>query len=238
MLDPRREEAISRVRRDVTSAFADRLLCLVLYGSGIGDDYVAGRSDLNIAVVLDRVGIPDLKRLRSWLPSWQKLGVGVPLFIDRAFLDRARDVFPIELEDIRAAHLLLAGEDLFSGLQIAPADLRRELEQEVRAKLLRLRTAYAESSGNAEEIRELMAQSVKSFAVIIRACQRVHGEAPPLRLLDVLARFEEAHACQLPAMRLAAEVKLGIATWSGDAETRFAAYLAEVEALVAVVDRL
>lgn len=238
MVDVQRQKAIDRVLGDVASAYGTRLLCLALYGSGLDDDYVPGKSDLNFAVVLDRIGIDDLRKLRGLLSAWHGLAVGTPLLIDRDFLQHARDAFPIELEDIRAAHLLLAGDDLFTDLQIAAADLRRELEQEARAKLLRLRVVYAESGGSREDIGELMIQSVKSFVAIMRAILRLLGDEPPMRLLPAITRFEEARGSRLPTIRHIAQVKLGDATWSDDADAQFAAYLGEVEAVVAVIDKL
>lgn len=238
MLDAQRQKAIDRVRGDVTSTYGARLLCLALYGSAVDDDYVPGKSDLNFAVVLDRIGIDDLRKLRGLLPSWHGLAVGTPLLIERDFLQHARDVFPIELEDIRAGHLLLAGDDLFTDLQIAAADLRRELEREARAKLLRLRVLCAESSGSREDIEGLMVESVKSFVAIMRAILRLLGDDPPMRLLPAIERFEEARGRRLPTIRHIAQVKLGSATWADDADAQFAAYLAEVEAVVAIVDKL
>jgi hypothetical protein len=233
-----RQKAIDRVSSDVSAAFGARLVCLALYGSGVGQDFNPRASDLNFAIVLDRVDVGDLRRFHHWLPAWHRLGVATPLLIDRDFLRRARDVFPIELEDIRGAHRILAGEDVFSGIEVAAEDLRRELEQEARGKLLRLCVGYAETGGRKRDIEELMVQSVKSFAVIMRGVLRLRtGDAPPGLELTI-ASFEQSSAQEFPAMLRAARVKLATAAWDGDAESRFAAYLCEVERLVGVVDQL
>jgi hypothetical protein len=232
------QKAIDQVTSDLTAAFGERLVCLALYGSAVGDDFVPRASDLNFAIVLDRIDAGDLRRFHDWLATWHRMGVAKPLLIDREFLQRAADVFPIELEDIRAAHRILAGEDVFSGIQVAAEDLRRELEEEARSKLLRLRVAYAESGGRKKEVESLMVESVKSFAVIMRAVLRLRGDNAPTGMEATIAIFEQGHSRKFPVMREAARVKLETSAWGTDAETRFASYLGEVECLVGIVDRL
>jgi hypothetical protein len=238
MAAAQRQKAIDHVTSDLTAAFGERLVCLALYGSAVGDDFVPRASDLNFAVVLDRIDAGDLRRFHDWLPTWHRMGVAKPLLIDRDFLQRARDVFPIELEDIRAAHRILAGEDVFSGIQVAAQDLGRELEEEARGKLLRLRVAYAESGGRKKDIEALMVESVKSFAVIMRGVLRLRGGNVPMGLKATIATFEEDHSQKFPVMLEAARIKLETSAWDGDAEARFASYLSEVERLVVIVDRL
>ena len=240
--DPRvssldRQKAIDRIAADVPPAFGKRLVCLAAYGSGVTEAFIPGTSDLNVAIVLDRVGLDDLKILQRWLPAWRKLGVATPLLVDVEYLERACDVFPIELGDIRAAHRLLAGDDVFATLHIHAADLRRQLEQEARAKLLRLRVAYAEAAG-AAEVEALMHASVKSFLVIMRGVVRLQTGAAPEGLLALIEKFEELNGADLAGMRSATRVRLGHEKWSGATDAAFAAYLADAERLVAVVDRL
>lgn len=223
---------------DVPPAFGERLVCLALYGSAVTEAFIPDTSDLNVAIVLDRIGIDDLKAMRRLLPAWRKLGIAPPLLIDLDYLERARDVFPIELEDIRAAHEILAGNDVFANLRIERSHLRHELEQEARGKLLRLRVAYANSADGRAAVETLMRNSVNSFLIIMRAVVRLEAGEAPVPLLALIDRFEALTGERLPGIRRATRVRLGQEKWPATNDTAFIEYLGDVERLVAVVDRL
>jgi hypothetical protein len=106
-------------------------------------------------------------------------------------------VFPIEIEDIRDAHRLLAGRDPFVGLTTKRADLRRELEHELRGKVLRLRTEYAAAAADGKALGRLLVHSAGTFFILFRAALRLKGGAPPAGH-DALVR-EAAAAAGLDA---------------------------------------
>jgi hypothetical protein len=139
---------------------------------------------------------------------------------------------------MRDAHRVLAGEDVFAGLRIDTADLRRQLEQEARGKLLRLRVAYAETSGRRADVESLMHDSVKSFLIVMRGVVRLRNGAAPGGLLALIEQFEELTGDKVPGIRAATRVRLGHEKWPSGTDAAFAAYLHDVERLVAVVDRL
>ena len=83
----------------------------LLYGSAARGDYVPGRSDINLMLVLDD---PSPSRLRALAPAfeaWRKAAAEPPLLISRAEWARASDVFPIEITDMRAGYRVLRGPD-------------------------------------------------------------------------------------------------------------------------------
>jgi hypothetical protein len=88
-------------------------------------------------------------------------------------------VFPIEIEDMREAHQLLKGSDPFEGLATTRQDLRRELEREVRGKLLRLRTEFVAAAQDGRALGELLLDSAGTFFVLFRAVLRLTGHTPP-----------------------------------------------------------
>lgn len=235
MADAKTEKLLARITADARAAFGADLVSVVVYGSAAGDDFVAGRSDVNVAIVLDAITFAHLQALAGHLPAWRKLGAAAPLFVDRAFLDRARDVFPMEILDIRARHRVLHGEDPFATAEVDFAHLRYELEQEARAKLLRLRVLFAEAGGRKAPVRELMLDSVKTFTVLMRALLRFRGADAPQASGTVLDRFETEMVVALPAVREVLQVAAGGA-WARDAGETFADYLADIERLVEVVD--
>lgn len=237
MADTKTEKHLDRVVAEARSAFGEELVSVVLYGSGARAGLFDDRSDLNLAIVVEEVSFALLRRLASCLPGWRKLGCASPLFVDRGFLERARDVFPMEILDIRAEHRVLHGEDAFAGLEIDFDHLRFQLEQEARGKLLRLRTLFAEVGGKPQPVRDLMVDSSKTFVILIRALLRFRRIDVPAIEPRVLDLFEEEFVLPLPALREVLLVRAGSAGWERDTLDTFADYLADVEKLVDRIDR-
>jgi len=237
MLDAKTEKAIVQIAEQMRLTFGSELVSLVLYGSAAGEDFAPGRSDLNFAIVLEHVTFAQLKALHAHLPAWRKLGAATPLFLDRRFLERARDVFPAEFLDIKAQHRVLFGEEVFAALSIDPRHLRYQSEHEARGKLLRLRALYAEVGADRKRLEALLLDSVKTFLIIMRNVLRVRGGEGHPQYMSVLDHFERHVGLSFPTMRQLLRVKLGLQRAIGALDDTFAAYLEEVERLVDVIDR-
>ena len=238
MLDARAERTLADVTERLRTLCGEHLLCLALYGSGVGPDYVAGVSDLNLVIVLTRVDRATLLELRTQTKAWHKLRVATPLVIEEAFLRAAADVFPMELHDIKDGHRLLAGRDVFAALDIRDHNLRHQLEHEARGKLLRLRELYLEIGDNRGRLQELMLDSLTTFMTILRAALRMRGATSVLSCGDTLDRFSQDFSASLPTIARLLQVKLGAEQWPGNTEDFFHAYLGEVERVVQIVDQM
>lgn len=238
MLDTQTEKAVAQVGEQVRLLYGSDLVSIALYGSAAGDDFVPGSSNLNFAIVLERLTFAHLKALHQHLPKWHKLGVATPLLIDRHFLERARDVFPMEFHDIKAQHRVLYGEEVFATLSIDGRHLRYQAEHEARGKLLRLRALYAEVGAQRKRLEALMLASVKTFLLIMRNFVRLRVGEGATRYLRVLDQFEEHFALTFPTMRHLIQIKLGMDRWADGIDDTFSAYLGEVERLVDLIDHI
>ncbi len=241
MLDKPSKQAVATITREAKDLFGTELVCLVLYGSAAGSDFVPGQSDLNLAMVFGKLRFEHLLQLRTRLPGWHELGAAMPLLLDRESLQRGRDVFPLELQDIKETHSLLAGEDLFSSLQIDWRHLRYQVEHELRGKLLRLRALFAEVGDDPIRLQRLLVDSVKSFLIVMRGLIRLRVPQAARSYPEVLAQFEFLWTCQLPTTKRVLQIKLGQEAWPSDAasiETILRGYLADVEHLTAIVDAM
>jgi hypothetical protein len=237
-LDARAEADLAAFVRDVQAALGDGLVGMALYGSAAGDDWVAGVSDVNTAIVVPRVTLAALEALAAVVPRWRARGFALPLVVDREYLARARDVFPMELDDVARQHRVLAGEDVFAAPPATREALRHECEHEARAKLLRLRALFVEHAGAADAVARLMLDSEKSFLILLRHLLRLRGTPPGPRYADAVDAGERLLG-PLPAMRRLLAHRSGAAPLAPDAlRGDFGAYLGEVERIVAAVDAL
>jgi hypothetical protein len=236
--DARAEAQIAAFAEEVQGALGDRLVALVLHGSAAGDDWVPGRSDVNTAIVVPRVTIEVLEALAPLVARWRARGFALPVLMDTEYLSRARDTFPMELDDIRRQHRVLAGTDPFAALALDREALRRECEYEARAKLLRLRALFLDTARTPPAIEALMTESLKSFTIVLRHLLRLRSGDGAHAYGDVLTAGERAVG-PLPVMRSLLAHRAGAATLGvGALRAEFAAYLAEVERIVEAVDAL
>jgi predicted nucleotidyltransferase len=179
------------------AALGDNLVSLLLFGSAARGTHVEGRSDLNVLLIVKDAAVARLHTASPVMAEWTKAGEPAPLVFAEAEWRASADVFPIEIEDMREAHRLLAGRDPFTGLATKRADLRRELEHELRGKVLRLRAEYAAAAADGKTLGRLLVHSAGTFFILFRATLRLKGGAPPARH-DALVR-ETAAAAGLDA---------------------------------------
>ena len=231
-LDARAEQHLRDYAADVQRALGDDFVSVVLYGSAAGADWVAGRSDLNTVIVLRHVAPAALAALAPVMGRWRPQGFALPVILDDEQLGRAAQLFPMELDDIRRQHRLLAGRDPFAPLAADEAALRRECAQEAFGKLLRLRAFYLEHAADPAALERMMVESVKSFLIVARHLLRLRGEPVPDTYGEALTAAE-AVVGALPAMRqVLAQRQAPVSTdWRQVAPD----YVGEVERLVAAV---
>lgn len=156
----------------------DRGFSAVLYGSAARGDWIAGRSDVNLLLVVEDPSPDALRRLTPAFASWHQRGLTPPLIIGRDEWQRAADVFPIEITDMRLAYRVLHGIDPVGDVTVEPDDLRRALESELRGKLVRLRQAYVRFGEVAVTLGGFATSSVPALLVLLRCTTVLLGRAP------------------------------------------------------------
>ncbi len=231
-LDRRAERVLAEYAAEVQRALGDQCVGVILYGSAAGVDWVEGQSDLNTVVVVRRAGAAPLAALAPVVAQWRSRGLALPLVLDAAQVEQARRLFPMELDDIRRQHRVLAGVDPFADLETDEAALRRECAQEAFGKLLRLRAFYLEHAGQPPALERMMVDSVKTFLIVLRHLLRLRGNAVPTSYQSALMAGE-AMLGALPAMRRALARRQGEP--SADLADLAGAYVEEAERLVAAV---
>jgi predicted nucleotidyltransferase len=159
----------------------------VLYGSAAREEFVAGVSDINLLLVCDALPPGVLRQLGPALGGLRRDRQPPPLLVERAEWLRAVDVFPIEVTDMQLNRRVLRGPDPVEALTVHPTDLRRALEQEFRAKLLRLRQVYALGGNDPKALGLTAAGTVASIAALFRVAVRLFGGTAPVATPAALA---------------------------------------------------
>lgn len=173
------ERRLDRFATAVADAAGDNLTALVLYGSAAAGQHTA-RSDVNVLLVLRDASAAGLGPLGPAFRAWVRSGERAPLVFSQSGWRNAADVFPIEIEDIRARHRILRGTDPVADLHTRPEHLRHQLEREARTLLIQFSAAYAAAVGDGAALTAVVADSLGSALALFRTLLRLRGAAVPV----------------------------------------------------------
>ena len=183
-----------KVAAQIADDLGENLKSMMLFGTAIRGGYAPAHQEVNIMVMVEDASTKAIGPIVKSIAAWVKKGNAAPLIFERLEWEGSTDVFPIEIEDMREAHKLVAGTDPFEGIVTNREDLRQELEREVRGKLLQLRAQYAAFAPNGRALTRLITDSAPTFFVLMRALVRLEGQPPkakPARLVEQAASIAD-----------------------------------------------
>src|SRR4030042_4571702 len=90
------EEIFAEIAGDYLQVFGEDLISIILYGSGAGEDYIPGKSDLNFLFTLTEQGIEGLESALDPVRRRRKRNVAIPLFIPGSSLAGSQAAYPTQ----------------------------------------------------------------------------------------------------------------------------------------------
>ena len=233
------EEIFPEIIGDYRTIFGEDLISIILYGSGAGEDYIPGKSDLNFLIVLTERGIDGLDRVMEAVGRWRKRNVAIPLFMTRDYLTGALDAYPIEFLNMKRSYRVVTGEDILAPIVFEPCNIRLQLERELRGKLIHLRSGYLATEGKPKKIRELIGASLTAFVSLFSALLCLKDLAIPKRKSDVIAAAGAAFGFDAAVFLKCEEIKRERNHFSSaEVSAVFRDYLKEVNCLCELIDRM
>jgi hypothetical protein len=225
--------------RKLIAALGPALKAISVYGSATGPDYIRGKSNINLVVVLEKLDRGILAGILDIVRSGRKAEIVPPLLLTPEYITSSLDVFPIEFTEIKEGQLLLYGDDHFASLEVSPDHLRLECESQLKAAVLRTRQAYLEIGSTRKGAEAVLHASMTSLIPVLRAMLRLKGREVPRRKLDVVKSVGEAFAVDTAAFAAilhdkAGDEKIG----GGEAHEVLASYISDLEVLATKVDQL
>jgi hypothetical protein len=211
---------------DLKAIFGARLEAFVTYAPT-----VSPAPSLALVTSLD---LADLGACAARVRRWQQSGAATPVVLTRREFARSLDAFPVEFGEIITHHETLHGDDPFAGLTVAPRDLRRACESQIRSLLLHIREDYMEAAGSHRAVAAVVLDSAAEFRALLNLVARLDGQTG-----------DQRHLAQWAQERLGLDAKvvsdvLHIANEldrSGiDAARLFPQYLAVTEQLARHID--
>lgn len=214
------------------------LRAVVLYGSAAAGELLPKRSDTNVLVLVESLGLDRLLAASATARAWAEAGNPPPLTLTLEEWRGSADVFPMEYADILERHRVLHGSPPFEGIAVDRGLLRLEVEQQAIGKLLQLRQGVLASGGGGKRLLELLTSSLSTFMVIFRGVLRLGGEQPPTEY-DALAREVARRAAfdPEPFVRVVRHARGESKLNEREVRPVLAGYLAGAERLVAYINQ-
>ena len=212
--------------------FGDRLRSVAAYGPHVEGDTTV---PLTCLALVANLTTDDLNACATLSPRWGRSHIGTPLILPEAEFRRSLDAFPLEYGEIIRSHHIVFGNNPFIDISIAPGDLRRACETQIKSHLVHLREAFIESGGRPGAVASLVAASEPAFMALLRNVARLNGvltsnRGEATRLGAQAVRIPE----QLVSDLLSLEHSSGMA--AVDSARLFPQYLAAVEHLAHAID--
>ena len=219
-------------------AYGDNLQAVVLYGSAAAGEHIPRRSDYNVLVIVQHLGLDQLRAAGAVAQAWGESGNPPPMTMTGGEWKASADVFPMEYADILERHRVLYGTAPFEGIQVEKGDLRLQVEKEAMGKLLRMRQAVMAAGTDGKRQVALLEDSLSALMVLFRAVARLNGEVPPT---DYLA-LSESMATRAgfdgrPFARVVRHVRGEQKLAANEASAVLAGYLASLEHLLRYLNR-
>jgi hypothetical protein len=233
------EEIFTEITEDYQQIFGVHLLSIVLYGSGAGEDYIPGKSDLNFLITLTDQGVERLDRVLETVARWRKRNVAIPLFMTRSYLQGSQDSYPIEFLNMKRHYFVVFGADVLAELTFDRCHIRLQLERELRGKLIHLRNGYLATGGNTRKIRELITLSLTAFISLFSALLYLKNIEIPHGKRDVITAAGKAFGIDAPIFLKCEEIRRKTDRLSSiEVRAVFQAYMKEVGRLCDQIDRM
>ena len=235
----RPKDIFNEITGDFKKIFQGDLTSIILYGSGAGDDYIPGKSDLNFLVIVSEEAIDHLDRALETVSRWRKRGVAIPLFMTREYIKSSLDSYPIEFLNMQRKYLLVYGEDILQGITFQTHHLRLQCEREIKGKILLLRKGFLETGGKHKKIRELIKASITAFISIFHGLLYLKGKEIPSTRREIIQAVAEEFPIDQKIFMKCLDIKENKGSFSSlEIIDLFKAYVVEVRKLWEVVDRM
>ena len=156
-------EGLEGLALDVSQQTGDRLVSVVLYGDPAkGEPIDVERTSIPVMIVLKDASVETLSEIAGSVHTAMRKHNVAPFVLSENDLRSSTDVFPVKFLDMQSSHVLLAGDDLLSELEISTEHLRLRCEQELRNLTLRLRNVFLRAESD-ENLRRAISDAVPAF---------------------------------------------------------------------------
>ncbi len=232
----RYKQILQSFTQELKDIYPEELTSLILYGSAASGEFIDKHSNLNLLAVLENTDLETIKKSAKLIRKFRMINT---LFLTEEYIANSIDIFPIEFMDMQENYFMLYGKDILKGVKIDICNLRFQCEQELKAKLIKLKQAYLLLNNNMPALYRLLIMSFTSVLHISRNVLRLKGVKPPYLKQDVLKSLASEFKIDMHVWKEILAAKNKQIKFTGrEIEQLFISFVKGLELLVALVDKL
>lgn len=158
------------------SLAGERLLAITVFGPAVDEAGADRKGLVQSVVVLDGLDLEFVCELGAQGAMLGRMGIQAPLLMTPEYINASLDTFPIELLDIQQRNVAVLGQDYFAPLEFTRADVRLQLERELKRELIQIRQGILASGGRERALAEIHAAAAEQLLRLLRAVLWLHNE--------------------------------------------------------------
>lgn len=226
------QRLVQTYSKEVKAALGDRLEGLLIYGSAVRGEFLPGRSNLNMVLIVTEYKASTLNAYAPVHKRWSKEQVVAPLFLTEREIVATSALFPLEFLELQEHHRVLGGRDPFVGFHVPTDRLKDQVVQGLSGHVLRLRQRYVEGGGMDDAVTILLPLTITSTVPLLRGVQRVRGRSVLTESMSVIQDVAASLSLDLRGLQDALLLKRGqITPGPSEIPRLFDRYLQGVTAL-------
>lgn len=154
----------------------------------------------NVLIVTKTLKFEDLEKIRPIVNKYSKRTKIIPvLFTEKGLIDGA-DVFPLEFLDIKYPHKVVFGEDVIDKIKFDKKHVRRQLEFELRSKLIHLRENYIWIK-KSKDLKNLLKSAIPSVMPLFYGLLFIKNIKPPTEINSLFEKVHEVYGVDTSLFR-------------------------------------
>lgn len=222
--------------KGLKSIYGEKLVSIMLYGSAASGEYSGANSNVNLAIVLNDAALANVARASS-LVNMHKFRSIKPVFFTEKHIACSSDVFPLEFLDMKENNIVLYGKDVLSGVLVDVKNLRFQCEQELKSKLINIKTAYL-SYRTASDRKKLLLKFFTSSLHILRNILRLKGRVCSHSREEIIKDISVIFGLDLSVCKKILDMKTGkLQMRPREVENLFFDFTAGLEKIADAVDK-
>lgn len=140
-----------------------------------------------------------IKDLRLWCARNR---LQFPLVVDRSFIESSQDSYPLELLSFSHQYRnIYDSTDLLATLKLEKADVRLQMERELKSKWLHTRMALLSESLNEAKIARLIKVSITAILPVFKGFLYLSGTGIPQNLAELVDQTQQTTGIDLSLIR-------------------------------------
>ena len=187
----------------------------------------------NILIVTKQLKFEDLNKLKPIILEFSKKSKVVPILFTESGLKESNDVFPLEILDMTYPHELLHGEDVLKNIKLEKKYVRRQIEFELRSKLIHLRENYI-GIKSPKDIKLLLKSAVPTLMPLLYGLLFMKDVKPASDLYSLYSDVEKSYNVNMGIFRKIREDTIK----KQDVETFVKELIDLLEKLINIADKI